>query len=132
MGQGMDAVRKKSTGTPWFTVQIIIGMVVGIIVGLAIRWIPFSEATRIFIVTHILEVGGNIFLNLLKLLVVPIVLVTLCLTASFFHSTVFSSLASLISLRFALILALKFSARTLAFSFPTLIGSNYLIKSPNY
>jgi len=55
-----------------------------------------------------------------------------CSAASFFHSACLASLASLISLSLALIFSLKSMANFLAFSFPSLIGDNYLIKSVNY
>lgn len=60
-----------------FTIKIIIGMLFGIVVGLAIKWIPFAEATRGFLINNIFELFGQIFLNLIKLLVIPIVLVSL-------------------------------------------------------
>ena len=60
-----------------FTFKILIGMGLGIIVGLAIKWLPLSPATQAVLVTDILQTGGAIFLNVIKMLVVPIVLVSL-------------------------------------------------------
>lgn len=60
-----------------FTIKIIIGMTVGIVVGLAIKWIPFSQSLRDILADDIFKTGGKIFLNLIQLLVVPIVLVSL-------------------------------------------------------
>lgn len=69
-----------------FTVHIMIGMALGIICGLLIRWIPFSEATRLFLTEGVLNTVGQIFLRLIFLLVVPIVLVSLMCGASHLSS----------------------------------------------
>ncbi len=50
-----------------FTFKILIGMLLGIVVGLAIRWIPFSDHVRSFLIDDILGVGGSIFLNIIKM-----------------------------------------------------------------
>ncbi len=60
-----------------FTINILIGMFLGILAGLAIKWIPFSVEAKAVIVDDILNVAGQIFLRLIFLLVVPIVLVSL-------------------------------------------------------
>jgi len=60
-----------------FTFKVVMGMLLGIVVGLAIRWIPFSDSVRGFLTNDILQVGGSIFINIIKMLVVPIVLVSL-------------------------------------------------------
>jgi len=60
-----------------FTIKIVIGMLLGIVIGLAIKWIPFADATREFLINNIFQLCGQLFLNLIKLLVIPIVLVSL-------------------------------------------------------
>ena len=65
-----------------FTLKIIIGMVLGIIVGLLLRWIPFPDTARYFVVHNVLAVGGTIFINIIRMMVVPIVLVSLICGAS--------------------------------------------------
>lgn len=60
-----------------FTLQIIIGIIAGIIVGLILKWLPLSEFARQIIVDDILKTGGDLFIRLLKMLVAPIVLVSL-------------------------------------------------------
>lgn len=60
-----------------FTFKILIGMGLGIIVGLAIKWLPLPVGVSNFLVTDILKTGGDIFINIIKMLVVPIVLVSL-------------------------------------------------------
>lgn len=60
-----------------FTLHIVIGMLVGVGVGLLIKWLPFTESVRHVLVNDILDTGGKIFLNLIKMMVVPIVLVSL-------------------------------------------------------
>src|SRR3990167_3824793 len=52
-------------------------MLMGITVGVLVKWIPFPEAMRLFLVNNIFHLGGQIFLNLVKLLVIPIVFVSL-------------------------------------------------------
>ncbi len=60
-----------------FTIKILIAMLLGLVVGLAIRWLPFSEGARHVLVNDVLQTGGQIFINLIKMLVVPIVFVSL-------------------------------------------------------
>jgi len=60
-----------------FTFKILIGMALGIIVGLVIKWLPLSESMRHLLAIDILKTGGDIFINIIKMLVVPIVLVSL-------------------------------------------------------
>ncbi len=60
-----------------FTVKILIGMFVGVLVGLAVKWIPMSDAARHVISENILQLGGDLFIRLIQLLVVPIVLFSL-------------------------------------------------------
>lgn len=60
-----------------FTFKIVLGMFAGIVIGLLIRWIPFSPAVRSFLVDDVLRVGGTIFINIIRMMVVPIVLVSL-------------------------------------------------------
>ena len=60
-----------------FTFKIVIGMLVGIAVGLLLRWIPFPNAVRNFLVEDIFRVGGIIFINIIRMMVAPIVLVSL-------------------------------------------------------
>ena len=54
------------------TVKIIVGMFAGAIVGIIIRFIP-----GITVIGNILTLGGDIFIALMKVLVVPIVLVSI-------------------------------------------------------
>lgn len=66
-----------------FTIKIALGMIIGVLVGLIIQWLPLTVTWYDFLVNNILQVGGQIFLNLIKLLVVPIVFVSLvCGTAT--------------------------------------------------
>ncbi len=59
------------------TIQIIMGMLLGMIVGLAIKFSPLASETVAIIADDVLQVGGQIFINLLKMLVVPVVFVSL-------------------------------------------------------
>ena len=65
------------------TVRILIGMAVGLLFGLALNYAGVSGAAQEWIVDGVLYAGGEIFLASLKLLVVPLVFVSLvCGTAS--------------------------------------------------
>lgn len=65
-----------------FTVKILIGMLLGILVGLSLRWMPINAEVKDFLITDLFGVLGEIFLRLVQLLVVPIVLVSLICGAS--------------------------------------------------
>jgi Na+/H+-dicarboxylate symporter len=59
------------------TMKILIGMIAGAIVGLILQLFPESWAVSKYVTNGILNIGGTIFINLMRLLVVPIVLVSL-------------------------------------------------------
>ncbi|MCP3984232.1 MAG: dicarboxylate/amino acid:cation symporter [bacterium] len=72
-------------GASGLTRRILIGMGAGLVLGLALNAFGLSEAGYLsqFVVQGLLHVGGSIFLASLKLLVVPLVLVSLvCGTAA--------------------------------------------------
>ncbi|MCB1827919.1 MAG: cation:dicarboxylase symporter family transporter, partial [Coxiellaceae bacterium] len=60
-----------------FTFKIVIGMAAGILIGLLLRWIPIPSGLRAFLIDDVFRVGGAIFLNIIRMMVVPIVLVSL-------------------------------------------------------
>ena len=65
------------------TVRIIIAMSVGVVVGVGLNLAPESSFVDTFLVGGLFHVGGKIFLASLKLLVVPLVFVSLvCGTAA--------------------------------------------------
>lgn len=59
------------------TARILLGMLLGILVGFSIRFLPLSMEVQYFLVEDILKTGGTLFINVLKMLVVPVVLVSL-------------------------------------------------------
>ena len=59
------------------TRKILIAMTLGIIVGLVLHAIPPSKYLDTFVINGILDAVGKIFINILKMLVVPIVFVSL-------------------------------------------------------
>lgn len=59
------------------TSQIFIAMILGAIVGLILKAIPASWPIGSLLVNDILNTGGAIFVNLIKMLVVPLVLISL-------------------------------------------------------
>ncbi len=68
---------------PSLTLQIVVGMSAGLAFGLLLNWTGVSGWIESFLVNGLLHVGGAIFLASLKLLVVPLVFVSLvCGTAA--------------------------------------------------
>jgi len=59
------------------TLKIVIGMILGIVVGSIFNVVGVDGFIKSFIVEGVVEVGGRIFLSSLKLLVVPMVFVSL-------------------------------------------------------
>jgi len=70
-------VKSKEKKPLSLTNQIIIALFLGALVGLIIRYIPLPDKVRLFILDDILQVGGTIFIDLMKMLVVPVVFVSL-------------------------------------------------------
>jgi Na+/H+-dicarboxylate symporter len=65
------------------TVRILVGMAAGLVFGLGLNFTGATAATQGWLVDGVLYAGGEIFLATLKLLVVPLVFVSLvCGTAS--------------------------------------------------
>jgi len=76
-------MQSHSGGGRSLTLEIVIGMVAGLAIGLLLNWIGVSGWIETFVVNGLLYVGGSIFLASLKLLVVPLVFVSLvCGTAA--------------------------------------------------
>lgn len=59
------------------TMQIIIAMLLGITIGLILHSLPESEHVNLWVIDGVLDIGGKIFIIFLKMLVVPIVFVSL-------------------------------------------------------
>jgi Na+/H+-dicarboxylate symporter len=59
------------------TLKIVIGMIAGILIGCLMNFIGVDGFIKTFILEGVIEVGGRIFLSSLKLLVVPMVFVSL-------------------------------------------------------
>ncbi len=65
------------------TFKIVVGMTAGLAVGLLLNWVGVSGRVDAVLVNGLFHVGGSIFLASLKLLVVPLVFVSLvCGTAA--------------------------------------------------
>lgn len=69
----MPATNKHSN----MTKKILIGMSLGIFLGLILNYLPSSSFANDYLINGILDFGGKVFLNILKMLVVPIVFVSL-------------------------------------------------------
>ena len=59
------------------TKRILIAMGAGILLGIALHFIPSSEIINDYFINGLLDFGGKAFVNTLKMLVVPIVFVSL-------------------------------------------------------
>lgn len=70
----MNTQKQKS---PNLTYKIMIAMGLGMLVGLAIRYLTLPQHIEAFLVESVLQTGGTIFITILKMLVVPVVLVSL-------------------------------------------------------
>jgi len=62
---------------PRLTIKILLGMLAGFGVGVFIHLMPTIGFVDTYITRGILEMGGTIFITLLRMLVVPIVFVSL-------------------------------------------------------
>lgn len=60
-----------------YTLKIIIGMLAGIAVGLCLQYLPFLQSLQNWLSGDFFGVLGQIFIRLMKMLVVPIVFVSL-------------------------------------------------------
>ncbi|CAM3643927.1 dicarboxylate/amino acid:cation symporter [Parendozoicomonas haliclonae] len=66
------------SGKNSLTTKVVIGMLAGIACGFLIRWLwPDSEPVRSYLVEGVLFVLGQIFITCLKMLVVPLIFVSL-------------------------------------------------------
>ncbi|GLP94915.1 dicarboxylate/amino acid:cation symporter [Paraferrimonas sedimenticola] len=75
----------ETTNKRWgLTTQILVGMLLGVVIGLLLRTLfPGSEFVETYLTEGLFNVLGSIFLSLLKMLVVPLVFISLvCGTAS--------------------------------------------------
>lgn len=62
---------------PRFTLKIILSLLLGLVAGLALKFIPMNEYVKSLLVDDILNTGGKLFISLLRMLVVPVVFVSL-------------------------------------------------------
>ncbi len=59
------------------TIQISIALILGTIAGLLIKNLPIDPVIQSFIIENILQIGGSLFIDLMKMLVIPVVFVSL-------------------------------------------------------
>lgn len=71
------------------TYRIVIGMVAGLAVGLLLQWASFppDHFVSAYLTSGLIEGGGEIFINLLRMMVVPLVLVSLTCGAASLGAT---------------------------------------------
>ena len=72
-----QSVEAKQPGKLGLTAKILIGMALGMAFGLAVNYLKLPEEVNTFIVSGILQTGGSIFINIMKMLVVPVVFISL-------------------------------------------------------
>jgi len=103
-----------------FSLKIVLALVFGAIIGLAIRVIPLPQVVVHGLVDGVLHTGGVIFIDLLKMLVVPVVFVSLVCGVSSLQSI---QKISRIGLRtFVLYLITTLLALIIGLSFATLFN----------
>jgi Na+/H+-dicarboxylate symporter len=69
------------------SIKILIGMIAGILVGLAVKLLPETSWLNTFLINGVFDVIGQWFISLLKMIIVPIVFVSLvCSTCQFSHA----------------------------------------------
>lgn len=59
------------------TVKILLAMLLGVVVGSALKFLPLPVSVYTFLVNGVLKTGGTIFVTVLRMLVVPVVLISL-------------------------------------------------------
>ena len=61
------------------TVKILIGMIVGLALGVVFNWMNFDQDAllQVLLIDGLFDIGGKLFIASLKLLVVPLVFVSL-------------------------------------------------------
>ena len=71
------------------TARILIGMGAGLALGLLLQWLAFPADSFVttYFTTGVIDAGGQIFLNLLRMMVVPLVLVSLTCGAASLGAT---------------------------------------------
>lgn len=62
---------------PRFTLKILLSLLLGLITGVILKFIPIQESVKALLVDDLLNTGGKLFINLLRMLVVPVVFVSL-------------------------------------------------------
>jgi Na+/H+-dicarboxylate symporter len=67
----------KNAGIGAQTSVVLMAMLGGIALGLLIKFVPIFPEIKIFIIDNILDVVGNIFITLMKMLIVPLVMISL-------------------------------------------------------
>lgn len=119
----------KTSGSK-LTRKILIGMVAGIILGALINYLKLPEWADKFFLGGVIEVGGRIFLSSLKLLVVPMVLVSLVCGAGSLEDL--KKLGRLGSKTFGYYVATTALAISLALGLALLVapGAGFVITAP--
>lgn len=107
-----------------FTLKIVLALIFGAIAGLAVRIVPLPEVVVYSLVDGLLSTGGTIFIDLLKMLVVPVVFVSLVCGVSSLQNV--HKLGRIGLKTFALYLITTFMALVIGLSLATVfnIGSN--------
>lgn len=69
--------KTSKSGKLGLTAKILIGMLTGLAAGVVVHYLPQSDLLDTYVTNGIFEVGGAIFMAIMKMLVVPVVLVSL-------------------------------------------------------
>lgn len=113
------------------TRQILIAMSLGITLGIFFNHFPDSKWVSVYLTGGVFDLGGKIFINLLKMLVVPIVFVSLvCGTFSLRSSQNLSRIALKSMLLYAISTALAITLALIIAPFFNLgHGNNFIAKT---
>lgn len=108
-------------------------MILGFLFGLALNYFSAQAILKYYITEGILEVGGQLFLNILKMLVIPIVFVSLvCGTFNLSDNLSLGKMASKTILLYILTTAIAITlALVVAQSFQIGSGNNLVISTKN-
>ncbi|HEX2549050.1 MAG TPA: dicarboxylate/amino acid:cation symporter, partial [Gammaproteobacteria bacterium] len=59
------------------TIKILIALILGSMTGLLIKHLPIDPTIKNFLIDNVLQIGGGLFIDLMKMLVIPVVFVSL-------------------------------------------------------
>lgn len=115
------------------TLQIATAMIAGIIVGLVLHGTLHPDAKTAHVIQNILDIGGQLFMNALKMLVVPVVFISLVCGMFALNTThKLASIARRTILLYITTTAIAICLALLTAHFVGVGASNHLTTNSNY